>query len=92
MPGKTTKAEQIIHTLRAIEVELSKGNKLVDVCRKLGFKQHAYYRWRKRYGGMKIEQARRVKELEAENARPKKLVGDLSLDKEILKEAASKNF
>ncbi|MBT3354166.1 MAG: transposase [Candidatus Marinimicrobia bacterium] len=59
MPEKRNKAEQIIHTLRAIEVELSKGNKLVDICRKLGFKQYAYYRWRKRYGGMKIEQAKR---------------------------------
>ena len=92
MPAKINKAEQIIHTLRAIEVELSKGRKIGDICRKLGFKQHQYYSWRKKYGGMKVVQARRLKELEVENAKLKKLVADLSLDKEILKEAASKNF
>ena len=92
MSQKINKAEQIINTLRAIVVELSKGNKIGCICRKLGFTQQTYYRWRKKYGGLKVEQARRFKELEAENARLKKLVADLSLDKEILKEAASKNF
>ncbi len=92
MPQKTNKAEQIIHKLREVEVELSKGNTIGRVCRKLGFTEQTYYRWRKKYGGLKVEQARRFKELEAENARLKKLVADLSLDKEILKEAASKNF
>jgi len=58
----------------------------------LGITEQTYYRWRKQYGGMKVGQARRFKELEAENTRLKKLVADLSLDKEILKEAASKNF
>ncbi len=58
----------------------------------MGITEQTYYRWRKQYGGMKVEQARRYKELEVENARLKKLVADLSLDKEILKEAASKNF
>jgi transposase-like protein len=92
MSQKRYKSEEIIHKLRVAEVELSKGNNTVQVCRKLGITEQTYYRWRKKYGGMKVEQARRFKELEAENARLKKLVADLSLDKEILKEAASKNF
>ena len=92
MPQKINKVEQIIHKLREVEVELSKGNTVGRVCRKLGFTEQTYYRWRKKYGGLKVEQAKRFKELEAENARLKKLVADLSLDKEILKEAASKNF
>ena len=92
MPQKINKVEQIIHKLREVEVELSKGSTIGRVCRKLGFTEQTYYRWRKKYGGLKVEQARRFKELEAENARLKKLVADLSLDKEVLKEAASKNF
>ena len=92
MPQKRYKPEQIIMKLRDAEVELSKGNDIGRVCRKLGFTEQTYYRWRKKYGGMKVEQARRYKELEAENTRLKKLVADLALDKEILKEAASKNF
>jgi transposase-like protein len=71
---------------------LSKGNNIGRICRKLGVTEQTYYRWRKQYGGMKVEQARRFKELEVENTRLKKLVADLTLDKEILKEAASKNF
>jgi transposase-like protein len=92
MPQKRYKPEQIINKLREAELELSKGNDIGRICRKLGVTEQTYYRWRKQYGGMKIEQARRFKELEVENARLKKLVADLSLDKEILKEAASKNF
>jgi len=92
MPGKIPKAEEIINKLREVEVLLSKGNKIGDICRKLGFTEQTYYRWRKKYGGLKVEQAKRFKELEAENTRLKKLVADLSLDKDILKEAASKNF
>ncbi len=92
MPQKRTKPEQIISKLREAEVELSKGNNIGQICRKLGITDQTYYRWRKKYGGMKVEQARRFKELEAENTRLKKLVADLALDKEILKEAASKNF
>jgi transposase-like protein len=92
MPQKIAKPELIISTLRAIEVELSKGNKIGCICRKFDLTQQTYYRWRKKYGGLKVEQARRFKELEAENVRLKKLVADLSLDKEMLKEAASKNF
>ena len=92
MSQKRYKSEEIIHKLRVAEVELSKGNDTGQICRKFGITEQTYYRWRKKYGGMKVEQARRLKKLEAENTRLKKLVADLSLDKEILKEAASKNF
>ncbi|MHC4269781.1 MAG: IS3 family transposase [Planctomycetota bacterium] len=92
MPQKRYKPEEIINKLRAAEVELSKGHSTGQICRKLGITEQTYYRWRKQYGGMKVEQARRFKELEAENGRLKKLVADLSLDKEILKEAASKKL
>ncbi len=92
MPQKRYKPEQIINKLREAELELSKGNDIGRICRKLGVTEQTYYRWRKQYGGMKIEQARRFKELEVENTRLKKLVADLTLDKDILKEAASKNF
>ncbi len=92
MSQKRYKSEEIIHKLRVAEVELSKGNDTGRICRKLEITEQTYYRWRKKYGGMKVVQARRFKELEAENTRLKKLVADLSLDKEILKEAASKNF
>jgi len=78
--------------LREAEVELSKGSTVAQVVRKLGVTEQTYYHWRKAYGGMRVDQARRLKELEAENARLKKLVADLSLDKEILKEISSKNF
>ncbi len=92
MPQKRYKPEQIINKLREAEVELSKGKTAGRICRKLGITEQTYYRWRREYGGMKVEQAKRLKSLEVENARLKKLVADLSLDKEILKEAASKNF
>ncbi len=92
MPQKRYKPEQIIHKLREAEVELSKGNTTGRISRKLGITEQTYYRWRREYGGMKVEQAKRLKSLELENDRLKKLVADLSLDKEILKEAASKNF
>ncbi len=85
-------AEKIIRMLRETEVELSKGQTVVQLSRKLGITDQTYYRWRKEYGGMKIDQAKRLKELEVENGKLKKLVADLSLDKEILKEVASKNF
>ena len=78
-------------TLREAEVELAKGLKVPEVARKLGVSEHSYYRWRKEYGGLRTDQARRFKELERENGRLKKLVADLSLDNAILKEAASPN-
>jgi len=85
-------AEQIIKKLREAEILLSKGEKVEQVIRKLGVSDITYYRWRKEYGGMQIEQARRLKDLENENARLKKLVADLSLDNAILKEVSKGNF
>jgi transposase-like protein len=84
--------EQIIKKLREAEVLLSKGEKVEQVIRKLGVSDVTYYRWRKEYRGMQIEQARKLKDLENENARLKKLVADLSLDNAILKEVSKGNF
>ena len=92
MGKKRFKAEQIIRMLREADVEVAKGQSIGHVCRKLGISEQTYYKWRKEYGGMKVDQAKRLKELEVENSRLKKLVADLTLDKDILKEAASKNF
>ena len=78
--------EQIIHLLRQAEVELAGGQPVAQVCRKLGVTEQTYYRWRKEYGGVRPDQAKRLKDLERENARLKKLVADLSLDKQILEE------
>lgn len=80
--------EQIIGKLRETEVALTKGHTVVQVCRSLGITEQTYYRWRQEYGGLKVEQARRLKDLERENARLKRAVADLTLDKLILKEAA----
>ena len=84
--------EQIIKKLREAEVLLSKGEKVEQVIRKLGVSDVTYYHWRKEYGGMQVEQARKYKDLEKENARLKKLVADLSLDNAILKEVSKGNF
>jgi transposase-like protein len=84
--------EQIISKLRQAEVELSQGRSLGEVCRSLGVTEQTYYRWRKEYGGLKMDQAKRLKELEQENTRLRKAVADLTLDKLILKEAARGNF
>ena len=83
--------EQIINKLREAEVELGRGMKVPEVCKKLGIAEYTYYRWRKEYGGLRLTQARRLKELERENVRLKKLVADLSLDNAILREAAQGN-
>jgi transposase-like protein len=84
--------EQIINKLREAEVHLSQGDSVGEASRKLGVTEQTYYRWRREYGGMRVEQARRLKEIEKENVRLKKLVADLSLDNAILKEAARGNF
>ena len=84
--------EQIIGKLREAEILLSQGSTISEASRKIGITEQTYYRWRKEYGGMRVEQARRLKELEKENTRLKKLVADLSLDNSILKEAARGNF
>jgi len=92
MPRKRHTPEQIIRKLREAEVELAKGLTTVDVARKLGITEQTYYRWRKEYGGLRMDQAKRLKELEKENSRLKKLLAEQSLDNAILKEAASGNF
>lgn len=84
--------EQIINLLRKAEVLMNQGAKSGEACRMLGISQQTYCRWRTEYGGMRIDQAKRLKELEKENARLKKLVADLSLDNAILKEASRGNF
>ena len=92
MPKKTCKPEDIINKLREAEVLLSQGTTVAEVVRALGVSEVIYYRWRKEYGGMKVSQAKRLKELEKENARLRKAVSDLTLDKLILKEAAKGNY
>jgi putative transposase len=84
--------EQIIGLLRQAEVELAQGRSVGEICRGLGISEASYYRWRSEYGGLKVDQARRLKELERENARLKRAVAELTLDKLILKEAAEGNF
>lgn len=92
MAKKRFTAEQIVLMLREAEIQLGKGLDLAQACRNLGFSTHNYYRWRKEYGGMKIDQAKRLKDLEQENSRLKRLVADLSLDNSILKEVSRGNF
>jgi len=84
--------DQVLNKLREAEVLLSQGATVSEASRKLGVTEQTYYRWRKEYGGMRVEQAKRLKELEKENTRLKKLVADISLDNAILKEAARGNF
>ncbi len=92
MAKKRHSSEQIIHKLRAAEVELAKGQPITAVCRKLEITEQTYYRWRKEYGGLRVDQAKRLKELERENSRLKRLLADSHLDNAILKEAAQGNF
>ena len=92
MGRKRYTPEQIISMLREAEVLQIQRSKMADICRKLGISAQTYCRWRKEYGGMRVDQAKRLKELEKENARLKRLVADLSLDNAILKEANRGNF
>ena len=92
MARKHYTPEQIIKKLREAEVLQSRGETVDQICRKLGISDVTYYRWRKEYGGMQVEQARRLKDLEQENARLKRIVADLSVDNSILKEVAKGNF
>ena len=92
MKKKGFSAEQIIGKLREAEVLLGQGSPVGEVSRKLGITEQTYYRWRREYGGMRVEQARRLKELEKENGRLKRLVADLTLDIAILKQATPGNF
>ncbi len=92
MAKKSHSPELIINKLREAEVLLSQGATVAEASRKIGITEQTYYRWRKEYGGMRVEQAKRLKELEKENSRLKKLVADISLDNAILKEVAEGNF
>ena len=92
MSRKRYKPEQIINHLRQAEVLISQGQTIGQVSRALGVSEQSYYRWRAEYGGMKLEQVKRLKELEKENARLRQAVADLTLDKLILKEAAEGNY
>ncbi len=92
MPKKRYAAEQIISKLREAEVHLSKGLTTGEVCKKLGITENTYYRWRREYGGLRVDQAKRLKELERENGRLKRIVADQALDITILKEASRGNF
>jgi putative transposase len=91
MPKKRFNAEQIIGKLREAEVLMAKGQTALEVCRQLGVSENTFYRWRKEYGGLDVDQARRLKRLEEENARLKKLVAEQALDISILKEATRGN-
>jgi len=92
MVKKSHSPEQVINKLREAEILLNQGANVGEASRKIGVTEQTYYRWRKEYGGMRIEQAKRLKGLEKENARLKKLVVDLSLDNAILKEVSEGNF
>ena len=92
MPRKRFTTEQVITKLREAEVELAKGKAVPLVCNQLGVSEQTYYRWRKEYGGLKMDQVKKLRELEKENARLKKLVAEQALDNDILREAASGNF
>jgi putative transposase len=92
MSKKRYTPEQIIGKLREAEVALTQGQTAAQVCRGLGIAEQTYYRWRREYGGLKIEQAKRLKALEQENARLRRAVSDLTLDKLILQEAVRGNF
>ncbi len=89
---KNLSAGQIINQLRRAEVALANGKRVKQVCRELGVSEQTYYRWRKEYGGMKVSQAKRLKELEKQNQRLKQAVADLTVDNMILKEASKGNF
>ena len=90
--GVRVKPEQVVAKLREIEVKLSQCKDVLTACREAGVTDKSYYRWRREYGGLKVEQARRLKQLEQENARLKRLVGELHLEKAVLADVAKGNF
>ena len=90
--GKKHSPEQIVKVLRQIEVAIANGKSTPLACKEAGIIEQTYYRWRKEYGGLKVEQAKRLKELEQENGKLKRLVAELSLDKQILQDIARGNF
>jgi putative transposase len=92
MSRKRYSAEEIVNKLRQADVELARGKTVSVVSKQIGITDQTYFRWRKEYGGLKVDQAKRFKELEQENARLKRLLADAELDKAILREAARPNF
>ena len=92
MGRKRYQPEQIIGYLREAEILHSKGRTIPEICRQIGITEQTYYRWRKEYGSLSVDQAKRLKEMEKENARLRNLVADLSLDKAILKEVAEGKY
>ncbi len=92
MPSRKHTPEEIIGKLREVEIVLAHGGTTAEACRRIGVTEQTYYRWRKEYGGLKTDQARRMKELEKENLRLRRAISDLTLDKLILQEAARGNF
>ena len=92
MPKKGYSPEQVINKLREAEILLSQGATLAVMLKKIGVSDNTYYRWRREYGGLTVDQVQRLKDLEVENSRLKRLVADLSLDNAILKEASRGNF
>ena len=92
MPMERYKPEQIVTLLRQIEVSVANGKTTPQACKEAAVSSQTYYRWRKEYGGLKVEQAKRMKELEKENTRLKRLVAELSLEKPVLKDVAEGNF
>ena len=92
MGKKRHTTEEIVIKLREVDVLQSKGQSLAEACRQIAVSEQTYYNWRKEYGGLRVDQAKRFKELEQENARLKKIIADLSIDNSILKEASRGNF
>ena len=92
MPNQRYKPEQIVTMLRQIEVGIANGKTTPQACKEAAITVQTFYRWRKEYGGLKMDQAKRLKELEKENGKLKRLVAELSLDKQILKDMAEGNF
>ena len=92
MSTKRYKPEQIVNLLRQMEVEIDNGKTTAQAAREVGITEQTYYRWRKEFGGLKLDQAKRLKELEKENSRLKRLVAELSLEKQVLREVAQGNF
>ena len=92
MKKRRFKAEEIVNKLREADVLIAQGRTVSHACKQIGVTEQTYYRWRKEYGGLKKDQAKRLKELERENARLKRLLADAELDKAILREAAAPNF
>jgi len=92
MPRKRHKAEEIVAKLRQVDVLVSQGKSVADAVRDIGVTEVTYYRWRQEFGGLKSDQVKRMKDLEAENARLRRAISDLTLDKMILAEAARGNF